>query len=318
MQLPFKMRKALAKMPNAVKFLKEILTNKRKLDEVSHVELNVEISSKNLYEPCSSNKKEPIYEERRLQIEKLDEWQIQKLRKLNKPKLSQDELNTSPNHLKVGDKVLPDAVDPRITTSEPNEEIPLTVLCIFPYGIVEVIHPKFGTFKRTTVPTSKKKKGVASSSGPTAKIRHLFLEFPLGPQEELFQILQARPLGMADAVRALLTTELWGLFFEIIELTYLKLAMDLCSTFYLQVIMTNFDNPRMVQFCLGGLVRQLSVPEFRIALGLYMEEFIDDNELDTLLHGIHYSPSKCWKDLVLTSASYGPSRFKASALALSL
>ncbi|PPS17802.1 hypothetical protein GOBAR_AA02774 [Gossypium barbadense] len=31
---------ALSQMPNAVKFLKEILTNKQKLDEVSHVELN--------------------------------------------------------------------------------------------------------------------------------------------------------------------------------------------------------------------------------------------------------------------------------------
>ncbi|PPS03494.1 hypothetical protein GOBAR_AA17168 [Gossypium barbadense] len=40
-----------------------------------------------------------------------------------------------------------DAVDPRIATSEPNEELPLTVLSIFPYGTIEVIHPKFGTFK---------------------------------------------------------------------------------------------------------------------------------------------------------------------------
>ncbi|PPS11794.1 hypothetical protein GOBAR_AA08838 [Gossypium barbadense] len=85
--------------------------------------------------------------ERRLQIEELDEWQTQKLRTLDKLKPSQDELNTSPNQLKVGDKVLLDAADPRITTSKPNEEIPLTVLSIFPYGTVEVIHPKFGTFK---------------------------------------------------------------------------------------------------------------------------------------------------------------------------
>ncbi|PPR83470.1 hypothetical protein GOBAR_AA37241 [Gossypium barbadense] len=47
----------------------------------------------------------------------------------------------------VGDKVLLDAVDPRIATSEPNEEIPLMVLSIFPYGTVEVLHPKFDTFK---------------------------------------------------------------------------------------------------------------------------------------------------------------------------
>ncbi len=106
-----------------------------------------EISSKNLHEPCSSNNKGPIYEERRLQIEELDEWRTQKPRTHDKPKPRHDELNVSPNQLKVGDKVLLDAADPRITTSKPNEEICLTVLNIFPYGTVEVIHPKFDTFK---------------------------------------------------------------------------------------------------------------------------------------------------------------------------
>ncbi|PPS06975.1 hypothetical protein GOBAR_AA13670 [Gossypium barbadense] len=37
--------------------------------------------------------------------------------------------------------------NPRIATPEPNGTIPLTVLSIFPYGTVEVIHPKFSTFK---------------------------------------------------------------------------------------------------------------------------------------------------------------------------
>ncbi|PPR86682.1 hypothetical protein GOBAR_AA34010 [Gossypium barbadense] len=106
-----------------------------------------EIVSKNTYEPCSNNNKEPIYEERRLQVEELDEWRTQKPKTLDKLKLSQDKLITSLNQLKVGDKVLLDAVDPLIATPEPNEEIPLTVLSIFPYGTVEVIHPKFGTFK---------------------------------------------------------------------------------------------------------------------------------------------------------------------------
>ncbi|PPR92680.1 hypothetical protein GOBAR_AA27991 [Gossypium barbadense] len=106
-----------------------------------------EISSKNIREPCSSNKKGPIHEERRLQIEELDEWRTYRLRKHNKPKPSQDELNTLPNQLKVGDKVLLDTADPRIATSEPNEEILLTVHSIFSYGTVEIIHPKFSTFK---------------------------------------------------------------------------------------------------------------------------------------------------------------------------
>ncbi|PPR94232.1 hypothetical protein GOBAR_AA26438 [Gossypium barbadense] len=138
---------ALSKMPNAVKFLKELLANKRKLDEASHVELNAGTRLKSTHDPCSSNNKEPIYEERRLQIEELDEWRTHKLRRHDKPKPRHDELNISPNQLKVGDKVLLDAADPCIATSEPNGAISLTVLSIFPYGTFEVIHPKFGTFK---------------------------------------------------------------------------------------------------------------------------------------------------------------------------
>ncbi|PPS10191.1 hypothetical protein GOBAR_AA10455 [Gossypium barbadense] len=129
-------------MPNAVKFLKELLANKWKLDEASH-----KTGSKNTYEPCSSNIKGPIYKERRLVIEELDEWRTYKPRTHHNPKPSQDEINTSPNQLKVGDKVLLDATDPRIATSEPNGEIPLMVLSIFSNVIVEVMYPKFGTFK---------------------------------------------------------------------------------------------------------------------------------------------------------------------------
>ncbi|PPS04370.1 hypothetical protein GOBAR_AA16292 [Gossypium barbadense] len=52
-------------------------------------------------------------------------------------------------------------------------------------------------------------------------------------------------------------------------------------------VMTNFDYPGTVQFSLGGLVRQLSIPEFGIALEMYTEEYIDDNELDTLHFANH-------------------------------
>ncbi|KAK5824213.1 hypothetical protein PVK06_018981 [Gossypium arboreum] len=70
----------------------------------------------------------------------------------------------------------------------------------------------------------------------------------------------------------------------------------------------------MTTFCLSGLVHQLSVLEFGIALGLYTKEFMDDNELNTLHRHIHYSLSKCWRDLVPASATYDPSRSKALAL----
>ncbi|PPS03505.1 hypothetical protein GOBAR_AA17157 [Gossypium barbadense] len=115
--------------------------------EVVHSGQKSETRSKSIHEPCSSNNKEPIYEEQRLQIEELDEWQTQKSRAHDRPKPRHNEPNVSPNQLKVGYKVLLDAANPHIATFEPNGAIPFTVLSIFPYGTVEVIHPKFGTFK---------------------------------------------------------------------------------------------------------------------------------------------------------------------------
>ncbi|PPS06271.1 hypothetical protein GOBAR_AA14373 [Gossypium barbadense] len=114
-----------------------------------------------------------------------------------------NELNTFPNQLKIGDRVLLDAADPHIVATTPNEEIPLTVLSIFPFGTVEVRHPKFDTLKvnntrlkpyfdeiddrneevlmsssrgnKIVVPAWKKRKGASSSVGPTTEIRHPLL-----------------------------------------------------------------------------------------------------------------------------------------------
>ncbi|PPR94519.1 hypothetical protein GOBAR_AA26149 [Gossypium barbadense] len=91
-----------------------------------------------------------VHEERRLQIEELDEWRTHKPKTRDKPKLRQNKLATSPDQLQIGDKVLLDAADPHIVTTTPNKEIPLTVLSIFPFSTVEVSYPKFGTFKETT------------------------------------------------------------------------------------------------------------------------------------------------------------------------
>ncbi|PPS13647.1 hypothetical protein GOBAR_AA06937 [Gossypium barbadense] len=154
--------------------------------------------------------------------------------------------------------------------------------------------------KKTVIPASKKRKGAASSSGPTSEIRHPFLQFLSGPQEELFQILRARPLGvgccinwaaleqiqLANVVWALLITDPWWLFFEIVEPT--------------------------------DLVFHLSVPEFRVALGLYTEEFMDNDDFASLHCHIHYSPSNCWKALVPASATYDPRQSKVLALTPSL
>ncbi|KAK5832804.1 hypothetical protein PVK06_016607 [Gossypium arboreum] len=62
----------------------------------------------------------------------------------------------------------------------------------------------------------------------------------------------------------------------------------------------------------------MSVPEFGIALGLYTDEFMEEEDMNALLRNIHISPSLCWKALVPLSSTYDPSRSKASALAPSL
>ncbi|PPR92126.1 hypothetical protein GOBAR_AA28542 [Gossypium barbadense] len=107
----------------------------------------MKMSLKEVHESFSSTSRGPVHEDRRLQIEELYEWRMHKPRTPDKPKLRQNEPDTSPNQLKVGDKVLLDAADPHIVTTTPNEEISLMVLSIFPFSTVEVSHPKFGTFK---------------------------------------------------------------------------------------------------------------------------------------------------------------------------
>ncbi|PPR81129.1 hypothetical protein GOBAR_AA39585 [Gossypium barbadense] len=106
-----------------------------------------EMSLKEIHESFSSNSRGPIHEDQRLQIEELDEWRTHKPRTPDKPNLQQNELNTFLNQLKVRDRVLLDTIDLHIVATTLNEEIPLTVLSIFPFDTVEVSHPKFDTFK---------------------------------------------------------------------------------------------------------------------------------------------------------------------------
>ncbi|KAK5842251.1 hypothetical protein PVK06_004587 [Gossypium arboreum] len=94
--------------------------------------------------------------------------------------------------------------------------------------------------------------------------------------------------------------------------------MELCSMFHIQTVMTNYDDLGTVQFCLGGLVRQLSVPKFGMALGLYTEEFKEQNDLHALNRHIHRSPLQYWDALVSGGATYNPSCSKASDLPPSL
>ncbi|PPR86752.1 hypothetical protein GOBAR_AA33940 [Gossypium barbadense] len=112
---------------NTSKIEGDRLNHSTKTDNIVQPTLQ-EMSLKEVHEPFSGNRREPIHEDQRLQIEDLDEWQTHKSRIHDKPNLRQNELNTLPNQLKVGDKVLLDATDPHIVTTKLNEEIPLQYL----------------------------------------------------------------------------------------------------------------------------------------------------------------------------------------------
>ncbi|KAG8486633.1 hypothetical protein CXB51_020062 [Gossypium anomalum] len=195
-------------IPNAVKFLKEILANKRKLDEASHVELNA-VCSAILQNKLPNKLKDPgsftipclivsldvnnalanlgasinampykMFKQLGLGKPKQTRMSIQLADKtirfprgiiedvlvkidkfifpidfvvldmeedsdvpliLGRPLLATEELLLI--LVQVRDKVLLDAADPHVATSEPNGAIPFTVLNIFPYGTVEVQWP---------------------------------------------------------------------------------------------------------------------------------------------------------------------------------
>ncbi|PPS16702.1 hypothetical protein GOBAR_AA03877 [Gossypium barbadense] len=114
------------------------------------------MSLKEAHESHSSNSRGPVHEDPRLQIEELDEWRTHKPRTPDKLNLRQNEVNTFPNQLKIEDRVLLDVADPHIVATTLNEEIPITILSIFPLGTVEVRHPKFDTFKAFNVVFTRK------------------------------------------------------------------------------------------------------------------------------------------------------------------
>ncbi|PPS00131.1 hypothetical protein GOBAR_AA20535 [Gossypium barbadense] len=97
------------------------------------------MSLKEAHESFPSNSREPVHKDWRLQIEELDEWRTYKPRTPNKPKLRQNEPDTSPNQVKVGDKVLLDAADPHIVTTTLNEETLLRCFMAKHTGVLKAV-----------------------------------------------------------------------------------------------------------------------------------------------------------------------------------
>ncbi|PPR93802.1 hypothetical protein GOBAR_AA26867 [Gossypium barbadense] len=118
------------------------------------IEMIRESLRKNVMEPYSNpcHKNRATHEERRLQIDELDEWRThvkEKPKAHNESKRHHDEYRDETTQFKVGDKVLLDKKDPQFDTLEhdTDESTPFTIMNIFPHGTVEVTHTKFRTFK---------------------------------------------------------------------------------------------------------------------------------------------------------------------------
>ncbi|PPR99103.1 hypothetical protein GOBAR_AA21555 [Gossypium barbadense] len=182
---------------------------------------------------------------------------------------------------------------------------------------------------KVAVPASEKRKGPSTaSSNASTKARHPLLRFSLGPQDDLFQLLRVRPLGvgrcidwatleqvqLAHLVRFHLATTPWDRFFTIIEPIYSELTLEFCTTFHLQHVMNTHDEAGTITFILGGLVRHMSVSEFGATLGLYTEEFMSFEVFLHLHCHIHHSLFCCWTDLMVSTVPYDVSRSKLTSL----
>ncbi|PPR85855.1 hypothetical protein GOBAR_AA34836 [Gossypium barbadense] len=292
------------------------------------------MSLKEAHESFSSISRGPNRKERRLQIEELDEWFSTETRPTTRdclglcehratilPNTSYDKM-PRPCYMAMVKPAKTTLVydtsvwknhtaDPHIVTTTLNEEIPLTVISIFPFGTVEVSHPKFGTFKVNNTrlkpyfdEINSRNEEYKTSQTTMIIQRRYTMSSSRGKKATVPASKKRKGASSSSG--------------PTVELTYLEITMELCSTFHLQTVMMNYDDLGMVQFRLSGLVSQLSIPEFGTVLGLYTEEFKEENDLHALNCHIHHYPLQCWDALVPGGATYNPSLSKAWALPPSL
>ncbi|PPS15513.1 hypothetical protein GOBAR_AA05066 [Gossypium barbadense] len=139
----------------------------------------VEMSLKEVHEPFSSSRRGPIHENRRLQIEELDEWRMHKPRTHDKPKLRQNKLNTFPNQLKGrSEQSQAGSCDTVVCTHTLKEHGCGLNVRSSQIQNLRITQAKIGEHgytmsssrgKKATIPASKKRKGTSSSSGPTTE-----------------------------------------------------------------------------------------------------------------------------------------------------
>ncbi|PPS20318.1 hypothetical protein GOBAR_AA00252 [Gossypium barbadense] len=138
----------------------------------------------------------------------------------------------------------------------------------------------------------EKRKGPgATSLSASTEVRHPLLRFLSGLQDDLFQLLHMRPLGVGRCID-------W-------------VALD-------QHVINTHDEADTITFQFGGLVRHMSIPEFGIAWGIYTDEFIGADNFLRLHRHIHHSPSYCWTDLTASQICYDVICSKATSLSLAL
>ncbi|PPR91177.1 hypothetical protein GOBAR_AA29510 [Gossypium barbadense] len=150
------------------------------------------------------------------------------------------------------------SIPSQINLRFPTQTLPITQACLGPCG--NRVYNVLFTRKENRCPYFKEKEvsviffgSHRENSPPFPAIPHRAPRrtFPntLVPTfnfVSLHRLGYSRTSSVADAIRALLTTDPWEIVFGIIEPTHLELTMELCSTFHLQTVMTNYDDPCMV------------------------------------------------------------------------
>ncbi|PPS15768.1 hypothetical protein GOBAR_AA04808 [Gossypium barbadense] len=281
----------------------------------------------------TSNIEGHTHEERRLRIEELDEWRAHKPRTHDKPKLRQNKVDTSLNQLKVGDKVLLDAADPHIVTTTPNEEIPLTVLSIFPFGTVE---PWPNRGMDMAVRYSRMEAGHDFPKTRDAINPHGRATWPwvnLIAFNVIFKRKENRRTSLEGEEGSIIFRGSNGENSSpspIVSTRAPRRALPNTSgsTFSSRPLhrlgcrrttgIPRAHDGTLLNIPSPDRTDKLSVLEFGAVIGLYTEEFKEKNELHALSRHIHFSPSKCYHTLAPSATLYNPSRSKASVLPPSL
>ncbi|PPR82306.1 hypothetical protein GOBAR_AA38410 [Gossypium barbadense] len=206
--------------------------------------------------PCDKNR--TSHEERRLNIDELDEWRThvkEKPKVHDESKQHHDKRRDETMQFKVGDKVLLMKRTPELLLSSTIQTEQSPSWYSKPSHMA-VGSPQAGD---TGMAMALLKQDKHFSKGRmTHGLRQIAMAVRDGRVHHTVKgherVRDHEEVHLADLVRALLITAPWDRFFDIIKSTYLEFTLELGSTFQLQTVMVEYEDPGTVQFHLDGLI----------------------------------------------------------------